>query len=237
MSFLIVMAIGLVGLILMALPGLQRQARVGTTPRSAPPVQSGLRLGHAMRGHAGGPVNAHVGRGAASPGLRGQNPAAHAAPAAAGAKADSPTGENVNGFSAFRLVPSPRAIFSVMTMFGAFGYALVAGLQLAPLPAGLLALIPACGIEYFAVRPLWNVMFQFQGQPCSSLATLLFCEAKAVTPFRNGRGLVAVEHDGRIVQLSARLAESQANTPVRVGDLLLVEEVNVAAERVVVSLY
>jgi hypothetical protein len=108
-------------------------------------------------------------------------------------------------------------------------------MQLSPLPAGLLALVPACGIEYFAVRPLWNLMFRFEGQPCSSLGTLLLCEARAVTPFRNGRGLVAVEHDGRIVQLSARLAESQADTPVRVGDLLLVEEVNSAAERVVVS--
>jgi hypothetical protein len=122
-------------------------------------------------------------------------------------------------------------------MFGAFGYAFVAGLQLSPLPAGILALVPACGIEYFAVRPLWNLMFQFQGQPCSSLGTLLFCEAKAVTPFRNGRGLVSVEHDGRIVQLSARLTQSQANTPVRVGDILLVEEVNVAAQRVVVSVH
>ena len=85
-----------------------------------------------------------------------------------------------------------------MTTFGAFGYALVAGLQFSPLPAGLLALLPACGIEYFAVRPLWNLMFQFQGRPCSSLATLRFCEARAVTPFRNGRGLVEAELDGRI---------------------------------------
>ena len=37
-----------------------------------------------------------------------------------------------HGFRAFRFVPSPHAIFSVMTMFGAFGYALVAGLQLGP---------------------------------------------------------------------------------------------------------
>ena len=138
-------------------------------------------------------------------------------------------------YSAF--FPSPRAIFSVMTMLGAFGYALVVELQFAPVPAGLLALIPACGIEYVAVRPLWNLMFQFQGRPCSSLGTLLFCEAKAVTPFRNGRGLVSLEHDGRIVQLSAKLTESQANTSVRVGDRLLVEEVDAAAQRVVVSVY
>jgi hypothetical protein len=122
-----------------------------------------------------------------------------------------------------------------MAMFGAFAYALVGGLQLGPVAAGLLALLPACGIEYFAVRPLWNLMFRFQGQPCSSIGTLIMCGAKAVTPFRNGRGLVSLEHDGRIVQFSARLVESQADMPVRVGDSLLVEEVNVAAERVVVS--
>ena len=205
MSFLIVMTIGLAGLFLMALPGLQRQSHVGTTPRSAHVAQGGLRLGHGPRGHAGGSANAHVGHAAASPGPRAPNPAAHATSAVAGGKAGAQTRQNVDGLRAFRFVPSPRAIFSVMTMFGAFGYALVAGLQLGPVPAGLLALIPACGIEYVAVRPLWNLMFQFQGQPCSSLGTLLFCEAKAVTPFRNGRGLVSVEHDGRIVQLSARL--------------------------------
>jgi hypothetical protein len=124
-----------------------------------------------------------------------------------------------------------------MEMFGAFAYALSDGLQFTPVAAGFLALLPACGIEYLAVRPLWNLMFQFQGQPCSSIGTLLMCQAKAVTPFRNGRGLVAVEHDGRIVQLSARLVEAQAGTPIRVGDVLLIEEVNVATESVVVSVY
>lgn len=148
MSFLIVMTIGLAGLFLMALPGLQRQVHVGTTPRGAPAAHGGLRLGHGMRGHAGGAANAHVGHCAASPGPRGSNPAAHTTSAAVVAKVGAQTSQNVDGFQAFRFVPSPRAIFSVMTMFGAFGYALVAGLQLAPVPAGLFALIPACGIEY-----------------------------------------------------------------------------------------
>jgi hypothetical protein len=228
MSFLILMIIGLAGLLLMALPGLHRHPHLGAAPRSAPPGHGGLRLGHGARGHAGGPANAQLSHG-------GHNPAAHAAPAVAGGKAGGQAQPNVDAFRAFRFIPSPRAIFSVMTMFGAFGYAFVAGLQLSPLPAGLLALLPACGIEYFAVRPLWNLMFQFQGRPCSSLATLRLCEARAVTPFRNGRGLVEVEIDGRAVQLSARLAESQSNTPVRVGDQLLIEDVNVAAQRVVVN--
>ncbi len=235
MSFLILMIIGLAGLLLMALPGLHRHPQVGAAPRSAPPGHGGLRLGHGARGHAGGPANAQPGHGTASPGPGRHTPAAQAPPAVAGGKAGAQAQPNADAFRAFRFVPSPRAIFSVMTMFGAFGYALVAGMQLSPLPAGLLALPPACGIEYFAVRPLWNLMFQFQGQPCSSLATLRFCEARAVTPFRNGRGLVEVELDGRILQLSARLAEPQAGAPIRVGDLLLIEDVNVAAQRVVVN--
>ena len=60
MSFLIVMTIGLAGLLLMALPGLQRHGHAGTTPRSAPAAHGGLRLGHGTRGHAGGPANAHA---------------------------------------------------------------------------------------------------------------------------------------------------------------------------------
>ena len=234
MSFLILMTVGLAGLMLMALPGMHRHPHVGTAPRSAPPVPSGLRLGHAARGHAASAANAHAGHTGARPGTSGSN-TAHATSAVAKAKADTQSSQNADGFRAIRLIPSPRAIFSVMAMFGAFAYALVAGLQLGPVPAGLLALLPACGIEYFAVRPLWNLMFRFQGQPCSSIGTLIMCEAKAVTPFRNGRGLVSLEHDGRIVQLSARLVESQADMPVHVGDSLVVEEVNIAAERVVVS--
>ena len=234
MSFLILMTIGLAGLMLMALPGMHRHPHVGTAPRSVPSMHSGLRLGHATRGHATSAANAHAGHAGASPGPRESN-AAQATSAVARAKADTQTSQNADGFRAIRLVPSPRAIFSVMAMFGAVAYALVGGLQLGPVAAGLLALLPACGIEYFAVRPLWNLMFRFQGQPCSSIGTLIMCEAKAVTPFRNGRGLVSLEHDGRIVQFSARLVESQADMPVRVGDSLLVEEVDVAAERVVVS--
>ena len=50
MSFLILTIIGLAGLFLMALPGLQRHTPFGTTPRSAPAAHGGLRMGHAMHG-------------------------------------------------------------------------------------------------------------------------------------------------------------------------------------------
>ena len=62
------------------------------------------------------------------------------------------------------------------------------------------------------------------------------CDATAVTPFRNGRGLVSVEHDGQIVQFSARLQSTHINVPVKVGDALYVEEVDAANQRMLVSL-
>jgi hypothetical protein len=233
MIFLVIMVAGLIGLLLMALPGLQQHGHAGTTPHIAPPAHAGLRLGHAPAAH---------GSGQALPGVRAGNAAAHTgavvAPRSAGgvpANAAGPA-QNVEaaGFEIARLIPSPRAIFSMLTLFGAFGYALFTVLHVWQL-AALIALVPAWGIEYFAVRPLWNLMFQFQGKPTTPIEALVMCEAKAVTPFRNGKGLVSVEHDGRVVQFSARLQESHANVPVRVGDTLCVEEVDPANQRMVVS--
>ena len=148
----------------------------------------------------------------------------------AGAQAAEPPA----GFEFARLIPNPRAIFSILTLFGAFGYAIQPLVHLWWL-AALIAIVPAWGIEYFAVRPLWNALFQFQGKPTSPIEALVTCDAKAVTPFRNGKGLVAIEHDGQLVQFSARLQETHANIPVKVGDTLCVEEVDPANQRVMVS--
>ena len=95
-------------------------------------------------------ANAQPGHGAASPGPGGHSPAAHAASAAAGGKAGTQAQPNVDAFQTFRFIPSPRAIFSVMTLFGTFGYALVAGWQLSPLPAGLL---PCCLPGALSISP------------------------------------------------------------------------------------
>ena len=215
MTFLVIMAAGLIGLILMALPGLQQHGQIGGAPHVAPPAHGGLHLGNAGAhgvGHA----------------LHG----AHAAPHAGAAHVGSadPSG----GFELSRLIPSPRAVFSMLTLFGAFGYALFSVLHVWQL-AALIAVAPAWAIEYFAIRPLWNLMFQFQGRPTTPLEALILCEAKAVTPFRNGKGLIAVEQNGQLVQFSARLQEAQANVPVRVGDTLCVEEVDTANQRMLVS--
>jgi hypothetical protein len=243
MTFLIIMLAGLIGLILMALPGMQHHGHVGTTPHIAPPAHGGLHLGHGPGAHTPGSLAAsHTGHAMPQAGSHAAHPAPgglKATPSQAPANGANTAGQNAEataGFQIARLIPSPRAIFSIMTLFGAFGYALVTALHFAPLLAALIAIVPAWAIEYFAARPLWNLMFQFQGKPCSSIETLIMCEAKAVTPFRNGRGLVSLEHDGRLVQFSARLPEAQAGMPVRVGDTLRVEEVDAANQRVLVTL-
>ncbi|HLJ79909.1 MAG TPA: hypothetical protein VKT52_00400 [Ktedonobacterales bacterium] len=215
--FVILMIAGLVGLALMALPGFARHGHAGAAPHG---------LGHAGHGVV------HIGHGAS------HVPSGHAVASSAtpGAQGGASSGPARGNTGPFWLTPSPRVLFSLMTLFGAFGYALVEAAHLAPMVAGLLAVIPALLIERFAVTPLWNLLFQFQGTPCAPLQELVLGEATAVTPFRNGRGLVSVVHDGRLVQLRAELVASQKAMPVRVGDTLLIEEVDAEHERMTVSM-
>ncbi len=135
-----------------------------------------------------------------------------------------------------RFLPSPRLIFSVLALYGAFGNALLHAGGLRPLTAALVAILPTLIVERFAVAPLWNLAFRFQAKPSSPLEVLVLGDAHAVTPFRNGRGIVAVVRDGRLVQFSARLAEPErGEARVRVGDRLLVEEVDSKRETLTVS--
>src|SRR5579871_5873316 len=184
--FLASMILGLAGMALMALPGFARHGHAGTAPHGIGhlghgAVQAGHGATHAPGVHVAGTGAGHGSHGAAR------------------------TDAGQTGAGLFWRLPSPRVIFSLMTLFGAFGYALVGAAHVAPLPAGLLAVIPALLVERFAVTPLWNLLFRFQGTPCASLEELTMTEAKAVTPFRNGRGLVSVVRDGRLVQLRAEL--------------------------------
>ncbi len=134
-----------------------------------------------------------------------------------------------------RFLLSPRIVFSLLALYGAFGNALEHALHLRPIVAAFAAGIPTLLVERFAVSPLWNLAFRFQGQPSSPLVSLVLEEAKAVTPFRNGRGVVAVVRDGRLVQFSAHLVERQSSARVSVGDRLLVEDVDSAREHLTVS--
>ena len=135
-----------------------------------------------------------------------------------------------------RFIPSPRAVFSELALYGAFGNALVHAAHLRGASAALIAIGPALLVEWFLIRPVWNLMFRFQGEASSPLGELIFAEAQAVVPFRNGRGLVSTVRDGRRVQLHAQLCDEQAAASVRFGQRLRIEDVDARRERVTVSL-
>lgn len=212
--FLILMVIGLVGLAMMAVPAF---ARHGT----APPAHGPAHL------PAHGPAPAHLP--AHPPGHAGH--ASHAngpdqemlpAPAAA------PSG-------IARWIPSPRGVFTALALFGAFGNVFIDAFHLPVLLAALAAVVPTLLVERFAVRPLWNLVFRFQAQPSASLDQLILGEAVAVVAFRNGRGIVSTNREGRLVQLRACLSTDEAAQEVRVGDRLRIEDVDAPNERVTVS--
>ena len=95
---------------------------------------------------------------------------------------------------------------------------------------------PQLLVERLLVRPLWNLVFRLEAPPCSPLEQLILSPALAVTPFRNGRGMVSTLRDGRRVQLVATLRQDQATLQVQVGTSLLIEDVDAANERVTVSI-
>ena len=138
--------------------------------------------------------------------------------------------------SRWRFVPSPRAVFSVLALYGAFGNAGIHAFRLPLLAAAFGAALPALLVEWTLVRPLWKVLFRLQAEASSPLEQLILTEAQAVLPFRNGRGMISTVRDGRRVQLAARLREDQQALPVKVGDRLLIEDVDAARERVTVSI-
>jgi len=207
--FLTLMIVGLTGLFVMALPAFARHG--------APGAHGGvLRAGHAAK------VGALHGASAAKA-------AGYAVAGKAGAAAKAETG----GLT--RFFPSPRLVFSLCALYGSFGNALERAVHLPTATAALVALLPAVAVERFAVTPLWNLLFRFQGQPSSPLEELVLSEARAVTRFHGGRGVVSVVRDGRHVQLSARLVDAHAAMQVRVGDRLRVEDVDARRERLTVS--
>ena len=218
--FLFCLILGVVGLILMALPGLNQHSSIGG--------HDGLHIGSHSADHGAmvvHPAGTHTH-------ASGANVPAHDALSTAQGGVNS----QHSGFEATSLIPTPRAIFTVMALFGAFAFALQESLHLSAPLSGFAAIVPAVAIEYLAARPLWNWMFSFQGKPSSPLETMILKEARAVTPFSNGKGVVAINHDGRVVQFSASLPAHQSMMPVHVGDALCIDEVDAARQRVSVSI-
>lgn len=232
--FLIIMIVGFTGLMIMALPGMLHHSSMPHSSSS---------IGHAHV-HPGTSHIAHSGQGHSAPhphaaGAGGANSGGHAAPNTGGnGSQNSAETMNMTVTTAHKInsmLPSPRVIFSTLALYGAFGYMFVAAHLLPIIPAYFAALIPALLIEKFALTPLWNLMFQFEGKPTTPLENLVMSEATAVTPFPNGKGIVALELDGRTVQFNARLLDEQKEAAVRVGDTLYVEEVDSAKQRLTVS--
>ncbi|MDE2125464.1 MAG: hypothetical protein KGJ62_02630 [Armatimonadetes bacterium] len=176
------------------------------------------RLGH----HAGGHIpHAHVG-----------HPAhvAHPGPHAAHVQQDNRLS------NAFRFIPAPRVVFTMATLFGAFGYALQSGLAWKVVPAAITAALGAILLERMVATPLWNLMSRFEGKPTSPLTDALMTEAVAVTEFHNGKGVVRLVHDGRSIQLSASLNPAEKASVVSVGDTLRIVDVEPGKEHVTVTL-
>ena len=194
--FLTLMVVGLVGLVMMAIPALGGHRHLGHIQTHGQVHAHGTSLAH----HGG---HAH----------------AHSHPARDG----------------LRFLPSPRALFSLSALYGAFGNALVRAAHLSTTRAALIAVVPALLVEWLLIRPIWNLLFRFQGQASAPLEALIMSEAEAVVPFRNGKGIVATVRDGRRVQLQARLADGQAALPVKFGQRLRIEDVDARRECVTVS--
>jgi hypothetical protein len=127
-------------------------------------------------------------------------------------------------------------VFSLLALYGAFGNALCHAAHVTSGSAALMALGPALLVEGVLIRPVWNLLFRFRAEATSPLGELIFCEAEAVVPFRNGRGVVATIRDGRRIQLGARLCDRDAAFPVVFGQRLRIEDVDARRERVTVSL-
>lgn len=227
--FLILMISGLFGLLLMAIPGLSRHGHSGVGGQT--PAHGAIAGSHgAALPHGAAHAGTHAP--ALAPGVKGASSSAHSPQHsnAAGSRGSANTTDWLIRFA------QPRVWFGLLALYGAFGYLLTETHLLSLWPAALAAALPALLLERYAVTPLWNALLGFQGKPASPLQSLLLTEAVAVTPFRNGKGIVTVERDGRAVQLAAHLAPAQAAMPVEVGDRLRVEEIDAAKERVTVSL-
>ena len=178
--FLTLIVVGLVGLVMMAIPALGGHGR-----------------GHFGTLHGHGGSTGHAGHGYS---IRGHH--SHDSDDALVVADSAP--EHKLGF-----IPSPHAIFSFLALYGAFGNALLRAGHCSQFFSALAALAPALIVERFLIRPLFSLLFRFQARPSSPLDALVFADARAVVPFRNGRGVVSVNRDGRLIQLSARLLPAQ----------------------------
>ena len=211
--YIITLAVGGVGMIAMAFGGFNK-ARGG---------------GHGHAGHAGG---GHGGQG----GHAGQSGhAGHSGHSGHGMRVGSAKG---GGNNTLLDLMSPRTLFSVCVGFGA------SGLILRPMfyeGIVLFAMSAALGVvfERAIVTPIWNFAFRFESTPALTLESAVMSDATAVTAFdAHGQGLIAVEVDGRLVQLLGTLqtVDKELRSKVVAGSRLRIEAVDAERNRCTVSL-
>jgi hypothetical protein len=208
------LALGGAGLGVMALSGL------GHALSHSGSHADGLRAGGQLNVHGHGHTHLH--------GVKGSHSHGQGTHARGGMRAGG-----VKGSISQRLwmLLSPRVLFSALVGFGATGLAaraLSAGPRLA------IAVLGAVLLERFVVSPLWNFYMRFGSEPAMSLEGCLGDEARAVTHFdERGQGVVAIELDGRVVQLlgTLRSEDRQAGMRVRAGDAVWIDDVDETRNR------
>lgn len=130
---------------------------------------------------------------------------------------------------------SPRVLFSFLVGAGATGL-LTKGWLVEPIVAAT-ALLGGVVFERFIVRPFWNFLFRFESRTATTLESAVMDEAQAVTDFdAQGHGLIQLELDGQVVQMLGMLAAGSGPVRVRRGDVVRIEDVDVAKNRCTVSI-
>ena len=155
----------------------------------------------------------------------------HAISARAGARAIRGGGARGGARLLWALL-SPRALFSLCLGFGASGVVLqnvVGGILLF-----VAAVLGALAFELGLMRPFWNFLFRFESAPALTLESCIGDEARAATSFdAQGNGLIALELDGRLVQLLGSLCreDRDAGIHVRAGDPVRIDDIDAERNR------
>ncbi|HYW09297.1 MAG TPA: hypothetical protein VE913_20220 [Longimicrobium sp.] len=229
-SYLFCLILGFAGLVVMSLAGFGHGG--------------GHSHGHGHGGHDAGDLSLHAGHAHAGHGHTHAGHA-HAGHGHGGHHAgnahhhgDGHHGSERGGGAGswFLQLLSPRVLFSVLVGLGATG--MLARPYLSGIFLFLAALLGGVAFERVLVAPLWSFLFRFASAPALTMESSLLDTATAVTGFdARGDGVVSLEVDGQVLQILATLRpeDRAAGLRVRAGDQLLVESVDGARNRCVVS--
>ena len=192
--------------------------------------------GHAL-GNGHGTAHGHAGQGPAHGHGHGAGTHGHTHHAAEGSAAQAPAAGVGSAAPLIWLLPffSPLTWFSWMVGAGAAG--MLARSFIGEPWAAVAALCGAVGFNQGVVKPIWKLVFGFASEPAGNLESCLLQEVEAVTAFdARGEGLVRVVIDGRSEDVLARLTPGdRSSARVRRGDRLVIEDVDPATNRCLVS--